>query len=120
MAHVLVIDAHAMVRQVVHAALEGEGHTVALAADGGAGLKAFEAQPADLVLCDLAVVEGPETLQALRAGHPGLKVILLDAVNYFRAEPLAMAAALGAVATLDKPFTLAELLRVVGAALAGG
>jgi DNA-binding NtrC family response regulator len=120
-AHVLVIDATPDVRDLLRGALEGEGYSVSEAADAGAALRALQDRPADLVLCDLYVVEteSPEAIGALRAGRPGLKVIALNAGSYYGVEPLPTAAALGAAATLDKPFHVADLLDTVAAVLAG-
>jgi two-component system chemotaxis response regulator CheY len=119
-AHVLVIDGSADVRQLIRSALEGEGHSVADAADTAEGLRALEARPADLLLCDLSTLcdDGPDAARALRAGSPGLQVVVMNAGSYFGASLKPLAAALGATAALDKPFHVADLLLTVAAALA--
>jgi CheY-like chemotaxis protein len=55
MAHVLVADDDAHIREVVRSALEREGQRVTEAADGREALAAFETGPADLVVLDIVM-----------------------------------------------------------------
>src|SRR4051812_16983873 len=109
MAHVLVIDDEAAIRSFVRLALEKAGHRVSEAADGDEGLRAFRADPADLVLCDIFMPEkdGLETIQILRRASPGVPVVAIGGGNYRGTDFLAVARKLGATAALYKPFAAA-------------
>ena len=120
MARILVIDDDADVRRVIRRTLETEGHEVQEAADGKAGMQRFREQPADLVITDLFMPEqeGLETIRELRRSHRDVKILVvtgsppggpMDFRNH--------ATALGARATLSKPFTREELLGAVSDAL---
>jgi DNA-binding response OmpR family regulator len=68
MARILVIDDEPDVALGLRVLLERAGHDVAVARDGRAGLRAFFAAPAELVLLDVSMPEmdGWETLERLR------------------------------------------------------
>ncbi len=80
MARLLVIDDEPLVRAFVRNTLEGSGHEVSEAADGDAGLRAFEARSADLVITDIVMPgrEGIETIRMLRQYDPALKIIAIS------------------------------------------
>lgn len=67
MARILVIDDDDLVRGTVEAMLEAGGHEATLAVDGEDGLRQFQRQPFDLVLCDVFMPqkEGLETVREL-------------------------------------------------------
>jgi DNA-binding response OmpR family regulator len=68
MGRILVIDDEPDVALGLRLLLERAGHDVEVARDGRAGLRAFFAAPADLVLLDVSmpVMDGWETLERLR------------------------------------------------------
>jgi CheY-like chemotaxis protein len=120
MAHILVIDDQAFVRDVLQRLLGSAGHQVLLARDGEEGLRLLQERPADLVLCDLFMPGqgGLQTIEELWRGWPGLPVVAVSVGSFGDAEDaLPAAEALGAAATLRKPFSPDALLQAVEQAL---
>jgi len=74
MTRVLVIDDDASLRFTLEAVLSDAGFTVETANGGAAGLTAFDARGADLVLTDLAMpdVDGMQVLARMRASDPSV------------------------------------------------
>src|SRR5215467_14523342 len=68
MARILVIDDEALIRDTIKAMLEMENHEVLLAPHGEEALREFQAQPVNLVICDLFTTrtDGMETVSAIR------------------------------------------------------
>jgi two-component system response regulator AtoC len=54
---ILVIDDEAAMRHMLRLVLEKEGYRVFEAGDGGSGLRLLEAEPFDVVLCDIRMPE---------------------------------------------------------------
>jgi two-component system sensor histidine kinase and response regulator WspE len=72
---ILVIDDYEPFRASVKDLLEANGYDVAVAVDGEDGMRQFELQPFDLVLCDVFMPkkEGMETIKRPSStldGHP--------------------------------------------------
>lgn len=116
MARILVIDDDAAVRRTIRRHLESDGHEVAEAADGRAGMKLYREGPSDLVITDLFMPEqeGLETIRELRKAFKDAKIVVVTGSQPggafdFRAQ----ATMLGAQAALSKPFTRQELLGAV-------
>jgi DNA-binding response OmpR family regulator len=118
MATVLVIDDDPSVGLSVVQVLRSAGHTTLLAADGREGLKVFEKDLVDVVLVDLYMpdMDGVETITALRKASPEVKIIAMSG-NPHGTEMLNVAGKLGAIALLEKPFAIADLIAQVNAAL---
>lgn len=117
MARVLVIDDDASLRYTLEQVL-GEAGLTAESCDGGAaGVAAFEARGADIVLTDLAMpgMDGMKVLESLRAIDPGVPVLVLTAHGSERAAVAAMKA--GAQDYLPKPFDPDELVLAVRRAI---
>jgi PAS domain S-box-containing protein len=118
---VLVIDDEPVVRGVTSRALARMGLEVLSAAGAREGLELFRACPdaISLVLLDLGLPgqDSLQTLAALRAERPSLRVILTTgsepgpAVDPSGAEP--------PVVLLPKPYTVHALLETIGRALEG-
>ena len=112
---VLVIDDEAVVRDVTRSALQQNGYTVVVAEDGPSGIEIFRhmAERISLVILDMAmpVMDGEETLRALRAIRPELKVVVCT--GFGQAETSARFAGQPVEAFLLKPFTPAQLLAKV-------
>ncbi|CAN5706240.1 sigma-54 dependent transcriptional regulator [soil metagenome] len=110
MARVLVIDDDASLRFTLDAVLSDAGFVVETASGGAAGLAAFEARGADVVLTDLAMpdVDGMKVLETLRVQDPSVPVMMLTAHGSERVAVAAMKA--GAHDYLPKPFDPEELL----------
>lgn len=116
MAKILIIDDEDPIRRLLRTALERDGHEVRDAGDGRDGLRMHGEDPADLVITDLVMPdqEGMETIRGVRAVTPHVPVVAIsgggrgDAGGYLKVAEL-----IGASASLQKPFTLPEIRRVV-------
>jgi CheY-like chemotaxis protein len=79
MARILVIDDDAAVRGTIRRHLESDGHAVAEAPDGRAGMKLYRENPTDLVITDLFMPEreGLETIRELRKSFKDAKIVVV-------------------------------------------
>jgi DNA-binding NtrC family response regulator len=127
MALVLVIDDEEDVRRVVEVMLKNAGHDAVQAVDGNDALRQFRRQHFELVICDVFMPdkEGIETLKELRELDPTVPIIMMSGeapTAYFwgatHRDYLAMAKAMGATRTLEKPFKYSQLIRLVHECLA--
>ena len=120
MARILVIDDEEMVRDMLSRALTKEGHNVVTAGDGEAGLEAFQAMDADVVVTDLIMPrqEGLETIRALHRIDPDVRVLAISGGG-MRGDSLYLefARKLGAHSVLSKPFTPDEAVDSIRALL---
>ena len=82
MARILVVDDRAENRDLLAYLLRYHGHTVSLASDGAAAVRAAVADPPDLVLMDIAmpVIDGLTAARQMRS-HPELADTPLIAVS---------------------------------------
>jgi two-component system response regulator AtoC len=114
MPRVLVIDDEASMRYTLEAVLGDAGHDVETADGGAAGIAAFEAHGADVILTDLAMpdVDGMKVLAAMRVQDPTVPVLMLTAHGSERVAVAAMKA--GAFDYIPKPFDPEEVLLSVG------
>ncbi len=80
MAKVLIIDDDVTLRQALTKHLEHAGHEVRQAADGNAGVRAYERRAADLVIVDIFMPGqgGLQTIGRLRREWPGVKILGAD------------------------------------------
>jgi DNA-binding NarL/FixJ family response regulator len=119
---VLVADDHSVVRQGIRHVLEGEDDikVCAEAGDGEEVLEQVEKHRPDLVVLDVTMprLSGLETLERLRAKHPGVKTVLLS----FRADPpiVQSAVSLGADGYLLKNARPDEILAAIREVMRGG
>ena len=118
MGRILVIDDDDQVRSLLRMTLEKEGHKVSEAPDGKTGLRLFKQEgPPDLVITDIIMPEigGIETILALRAEMPDLKIIAISGGGPERdfEACLEYAQRIGAKATLEKPIRNQDLLETV-------
>jgi two-component system response regulator AtoC len=113
MQRVLVIDDDSSLRFTLEAVLSDAGLEVETTDSGLAGLAAFEAHGADVVLTDLAMpgMDGLAVLERLRAQDPSVPVLMLTAHGSERLAVAAMKA--GAADYLPKPFDPDELVLAV-------
>src|SRR3954447_5849237 len=121
MADLVVIDDDPRYRRLIAQVLAGAGHQVRQAEDGAKGLAMCLQRTPQLVITDIVMpgMEGIETILRLMRERPGIAVLAISG-----AEPasvyLRAATALGASASLPKPFTVEQLLTAVDALLAAG
>lgn len=120
MAKILIIDDDISIRQAIRRFLEKEGHEVDEASNGAEGIKIFERAPAELVITDIFMPgkEGLETIMEIQGRYPNVKVIAIsgggdiELTKELKENFLLTAEQLGA-RTLDKPFELDELLKII-------
>ncbi len=113
---VLVIDDDITISDLVGTLLEGAGYEVRTAADGRAGLRAFHADPPDLVILDVMMPEldGWQTLERIR-DLSDLPVLMLTARSAELERVRGLRA--GGDDYVTKPFGRQELLARVEALL---
>lgn len=112
MARILIIDDDVSLRRTIRRMLASTGHEIVEAADGAQGVELVRAAGADLVITDLIMPDqdGIETIQLLRDGWPGIKILAISGGGLLDpADRLVDAELLGADAALSKPFEIAEL-----------
>ena len=114
---VLVVEDDASIALGLRINLEGEGYRVLLAEDGERGLEIARTDPPDLIVLDVMLpqMNGLEVLQALRREGRMMPIIILSARTGEMDKVTGLE--LGAEDYVAKPFSLAELLARVRAAL---
>ena len=124
MTKILVVDDDPAVQLTIRLVLERAGHSVDVASDGREGVAMFEAGEFDLLCLDVFMpgMDGLETMRHIHQRRPGVPIIVISGrpvVRNLGTEPdyLAMAAKLGAVCSLPKPFKPATLLATVATCL---
>jgi DNA-binding response OmpR family regulator len=112
----LVVEDEPAVADLLVTLLRDEGYTVMLARDGAAAIDLLNRHGAtgvrfDLVLLDIMLpgVAGGRVLQHALSVQAGVPIIGLSADS----DALVQVAALGAAATLGKPFDIGELLALI-------
>ena len=121
MKSILIVDDESGIRMVMREILENVGYSVLEASDGNDAIIQFEKHRPDLVVTDLLMPgkDGIETLFELRQINSKAKIIALSGGGRIRPENyLNCAMKLGAIATIEKPFTSEEFLMVINQTLA--
>lgn len=113
---VLLIEDDQATRQSLADVLEQEHYRVVQAADGEAGLAAFEQHRPDIIVSDLKMpkTSGLDVLRAVKETHPSVPFILMTA--YGETDVAVEALRLGALDYFKKPIELDELLTALGRA----
>ena len=132
MAHILIIDDEADVRDSMQLILLAAGHSVRTAEHGPAGIVACREQPADVVITDIIMPKGHgfEAIEQIRSEFPACRIIAISGGGNFSPvayEPhaitttayLAAALRFGAHAIMTKPFDSARLIETVDKVVAG-
>lgn len=119
MKRVLVVDDNAAIREIVTEILDDGNYEVVTAENGEQAIEIMTEQPVDIVLLDInmPVTDGWETLRVIKDeynGWPDTQVIMLT-VRSEPENPL-KAWSIGAHYYLPKPFSMANLLELVGRA----
>lgn len=111
---ILVIDDDSSVRKFIATTLKNEHHTVTEAKNGTEGLEKFQQEKdISIIIIDLIMPdkEGLETIIEIREINPSIKILAISGGGKAGPENyLLLADALGANATLKKPFSGQELL----------
>jgi two-component system, cell cycle sensor histidine kinase and response regulator CckA len=112
---ILVIDDEELIREAVQDALDFSGIMVLAAANGQEGVAHFAAHQTSIkaVLLDMhmPVMDGPTTLQHLRALDPAVKIILCSGIDDVVTTPSFLRD--NGLFFLQKPYTFDALLAVV-------
>jgi CheY-like chemotaxis protein len=111
-AHILLVDDEANVRDSLAAYLRRLGHEVRLATNGVEAIDALRTAPADVVVTDVNMpdMDGIEVVVALREAATRVPLIVMSGGGLFGKELLLdSAGALGADVTLEKPIDLERL-----------
>jgi DNA-binding NtrC family response regulator len=118
MANVLVIDDDPDIRELLKTELEAAGHKISLAVNGREGVQRYKKSQIDLVITDLFMPEqeGLETIKQLRMEFPEVSIIAMSG-KPTGGTMLSVAKRMGAVAVLQKPFQIQELLKAIEQAL---
>jgi PAS domain S-box-containing protein len=115
---ILLVEDDVMMRQLTRKMLEQHGYRVLEAEDGKAALEVIGSSHAtiDLILTDVVMkgMNGPELVLRLIESHPAMKVVYMSG---YTGELVANQGIEGGIRLLEKPFTLADLLKTVDAAL---
>jgi signal transduction histidine kinase/ActR/RegA family two-component response regulator len=119
---VLVVDDEEIVRNTARSALELSGYQVILAEDGEAGVQKFGqfADQVSMVILDLTmpVMDGESALAQMKKLDPAVKVVLSS--GFDRLEIAERFKGKGLAGFLQKPYTTAKLLQIVGTAMVDG
>jgi CheY-like chemotaxis protein len=114
---ILLVDDDPQLARTLADLLQREGYEVALARDGRGAMKQLARHRFALVISDIFMPDsdGIELLEHIRRLPAPPPVLAISGTNVTRITGmLRIAAALGAVRTLTKPFAPAALLAVVG------
>jgi DNA-binding NtrC family response regulator len=117
---ILVVDDDPGIRRALHILLSRSGYRVTQARNGLEALRLWREAGGDLVITDLHMPEknGIETILEMLTHSPGMRIIAMSGGNQTkRLDLLGNATMLGAVLTIEKPFTLNEMLTLVRQAL---
>jgi CheY-like chemotaxis protein len=120
MASIMVVDDNDSVRLFIARVLEREGHAVITCEDAECALTQFDRRSIDLIVTDLFMqgMDGLELVRELRQRRPDVRILAMSGdLSPTRPSVLKAAGACGAIKTLEKPFTIAQLLAEVTAGL---
>jgi DNA-binding NtrC family response regulator len=117
MAQILIIDDERSIRNVLKDILTNEGFKVEEAADGEEGLKKFNSNSFDLVLCDIKMpkMDGLEFLDSIMIANSEVPVIMIS--GHGNIETAVDAVKKGAFDYISKPPDLNRLLITIRNAL---
>jgi len=117
MAKILVVDDSGMSRRSLRKILETAGHQVIEAQDGIAALELFFIDKPEVVLLDLTMggLYGVDVLKKMREMDPAARVIVASADIQSSTREMVQEA--GALAFINKPLTVDQVLNAVNLAL---
>jgi CheY-like chemotaxis protein len=125
MARVLVIDDQPYVCKALAIALRARGFEVVEAQDGASSLRQFMSSHFDLAIVDIYMpgLDGIKLIKMLREHSPSLPVVAMSGVMIKGSQSMALdfvpdLPSLSKIACLKKPFSSADLVSAVEAAMA--
>ena len=116
---IMVVDDDPGIRRSLDILLSRAGYQVTQAADGSEAVRLWRDQGADLVITDLHMPnkDGIQTIVELLTHTPGTPIIAMSGGGQTkRLDLLGNLTLLGRILTIEKPFTLGEMMLVVGEA----
>jgi DNA-binding NtrC family response regulator len=115
---ILVVDDEEKVLAALKDILESEGYTVRVARNGVSALRQVDSDPPELVITDINMpdMEGIEFIQKLAGRTDKIPIIAISG-DPLGSKFLKAARLLGAVDSLQKPFSIADIREKVTAAL---
>jgi len=120
-ASILIVDDEKSFRVIAQEALAREGYRVRSADSGASGLRAWQKEPADVVVLDrnLPDLDGVDLLAQMSrdAQDRGIDTLFLMATAYAEVENVVLALRLGADDYLTKPIQLPDLVIKIRKAL---
>ncbi|MFO7569521.1 MAG: sigma-54 dependent transcriptional regulator [Smithellaceae bacterium] len=114
---ILIVDDEVSICQSLKAILVDEGYQVLVAGSGEEGIKVVAEEMPQLVLLDIWLpgMDGLETLQAIKAAHPNVLVIMMS--GHGTIETAVKATKLGAFDFIEKPLSLDKVIIMIQNAL---
>jgi len=114
MASILVVDDDSDILALIADTLAGEGHDVSQAGDGAQALEMVTARRFDLIVTDIFMPKRDGLATAEAAARAGSRVIAISGGGLQDGQSvLHVAASVGAVRILNKPFSMQTLIRTV-------
>jgi DNA-binding response OmpR family regulator len=113
MMRILVVDDNADMRESLRHLLLRHGFEAETARDGEQALAMHRSRPYQVLITDIYMPrsDGLETIQAFRRESPAIRVIAMSGGgDVAKGSYLGVATAIGADATLQKPFAFEKLL----------
>ena len=112
MAKILFVDDSKLIAHVAKTMLTKQGHEVALAQDGKAGLEAAKSGQPDIILLDLImpVMDGYEVCQHLKADEATQEIPIIMVTSKAETSDKVKGLQMGALDYVTKPFDEAELI----------
>jgi DNA-binding NtrC family response regulator len=117
---IMVVDDDAGIRRSLNTLLTRAGYEVIQAVDGSEAVRLWRDRRSDLVITDLHMPnkDGIQTIIELLTHSPGIPIIAMSGGGQTkRLDLLGNLVLLGTILTIEKPFTLGEMMSVVSRAL---
>jgi two-component system nitrogen regulation response regulator NtrX len=114
---ILVVDDEPAIRELVKDILEDEGYRVVIAGDGADARAAFATNSPNLILLDIWMpdVDGISLLKEFKQQDPSITIVMMS--GHGTIETAVEATRLGAYDFIEKPLSMARLLRSIEIAL---
>ena len=109
---ILVVDDDPIIRKLLSEVLITDGHLVEAKENGKEALEEVKRQAYDLVLMDvhMPVMNGLESLIAMRTAMPRIKVVMMDS---YPDKLAAQSQDEGAITCMHKPFDLGQIREII-------